>query len=257
MTSRPSTGSSPRPSPRRVRPDPTGPGAAVRSGRSPSGQHLQLLERLLHDLHQVAFLVLISDLRSGANHDVALTAPTGACVRDIDPLLTQFVDRPSEWRMNGRRLLPADLLTDVGFSDGAILQAAPAVPVDAPSEGLLPEIEPDEIVGHLRVVGGPDAGTTWTLGSGSYVIGRSKGADLRLPSDGEVSRQHVRLRLDAEGAVIEDLVSSNGTLVGGIELKTPTRLSAGEIVEIGDSMLTLTLASGPTAMVDVERERDT
>ena len=199
------------------------------------------------------FLFTISDLRSGASHNVALTAPAGASLRDIESLLTQFLDRPAEWRMNGQLLQPDDLLVEAGLCDGAILQAAPGAPGEPKEDDVWPDIKPDEIFGHFRVVGGPDAGTTWTLGSGTYIIGRSKSADLRLPSDGEVSRQHARLQIDEKGAMIEDLVSSNGTIVSGVEVKGPTRLSAGEIVELGDSLLALTVASGPSAMVVVDQ----
>jgi S-DNA-T family DNA segregation ATPase FtsK/SpoIIIE len=194
-------------------------------------------------------LFTISDLASGASHEVALTAPVGAHLRDIESILTQFLDRPAEWRMNGQRLHPDDLLVESGLCDGAILQAAPPVVGETTDDHLLGVPKSDEVFGHLRVVGGPDAGTTWTLGSGIYVIGRSKSADLRLPSDGEVSRQHARLQIDADGAVIEDLVSSNGTTVAGVSINSPTRLSAGEVVEVGDSLLTLTAASGSSAMV--------
>ena len=194
-------------------------------------------------------LFTISDLELGASHQVVLTAPPDACFRDIAPLLTQFLDRPAEWRANGRRLRPDDLLLEAGICDGAILQAAPSNFDEKTADDRVANIQQDAVVGHLRVVGGPDAGTTWILGSGTYVIGRSKAADLRLPSDDQASRQHARLRIDDEGALIEDLVSSNGTIVAGVDVKAPTRLPAGEILEIGDSLLTLTVASGPSAMV--------
>ncbi|MBX7102151.1 MAG: sigma 54-interacting transcriptional regulator [Myxococcaceae bacterium] len=71
----------------------------------------------------------------------------------------------------------------------------------------------------VEVVRGPDAGTSVTLAPGeSVVVGTASDASLRL-SDETVSRRHLRLTRTAEGLSLEDLGSSNGTVLGGARVQ--------------------------------------
>lgn len=87
----------------------------------------------------------------------------------------------------------------------------------------------------LEVVEGPDAGTTASLG-GTVEIGRDPAADLPL-RDEQASRRHARIRPQSDGAVIEDLGSSNGTFVNSNELHGPAHVSAGDELLIGVSVI--------------------
>ena len=191
----------------------------------------------------------VSDLRSGANHDVMLTAAPDARVEDVEPLLTQFIDRAAAWYVGGRRLRSEDRLVDAGLCDGATLQVGEPAGGDGRDERPASASKREDVVGHLRVVSGPHAGVAWALRPGTYVIGRSKSTDFNLPSDDQVSRQHARLKVSAEGVFIEDLKSSNGTIVAGVNAAVPTLLSNGERAEVGDSLLSLSMASSPRATV--------
>ena len=67
------------------------------------------------------------------------------------------------------------------------------------------------------------------------VIGRaSELCDVRIP-DIDVSRRHLRCRLDAGRICIEDLNSTNGTEIDGerVETFTPTEVTRGQLVRIG------------------------
>jgi len=67
---------------------------------------------------------------------------------------------------------------------------------------------------------------------GRIVIGRAPDADLVLGDD-FVSTHHAAIA-PADGAfVIEDLGSTNGTMLNGHSLHQPTRLAPGDVVEIG------------------------
>ena len=67
---------------------------------------------------------------------------------------------------------------------------------------------------------------------GRVVIGRAPDADLVLGDD-FVSTHHAAIA-PADGAfVIEDLGSTNGTMLNGHTLHQPTRLAPGDVVEIG------------------------
>lgn len=63
-------------------------------------------------------------------------------------------------------------------------------------------------------------------------IGRAPSSDLMLPGDG-VSRHHAVLRWSDAGYQIEDLGSSNGTLLRGTHLSGAAPLKVGDTVRIG------------------------
>ncbi|MDK3255115.1 FhaA domain-containing protein [Blastococcus capsensis] len=86
---------------------------------------------------------------------------------------------------------------------------------------------------HVLVVDGP--GTRHELSTGRNVIGRGTEADIRLPDTG-VSRKHVDVVLDGDVATVEDLGSTNGTLVNGRRV-TRQPLSDGDVIRIGHSVL--------------------
>jgi hypothetical protein len=88
-------------------------------------------------------------------------------------------------------------------------------------------------VTHVLVVDGP--GTRHELTTGRNVIGRGTDADIRLPDTG-VSRKHVDVVLDGGTAFVEDLGSTNGTLVNGRKI-TRQALADGDVIRIGHSVL--------------------
>jgi FHA domain len=101
---------------------------------------------------------------------------------------------------------------------------------------------------RLVVTEGPSAGAELPL-VGALTIGRDQGADLVLDDPG-VSRNHARVTADAEGVVIEDLGSSNGTFVNGQALTAPQRLAEGDNIQLGTAILELTLHTGETQLLD-------
>jgi hypothetical protein len=88
-------------------------------------------------------------------------------------------------------------------------------------------------VTHVLVVDGP--GTRHELTTGRNVIGRGTEADIRLPDTG-VSRKHVDVVLDGGTATVEDLGSTNGTLVNGRRVSRQA-LADGDVIRIGHSVL--------------------
>ena len=92
---------------------------------------------------------------------------------------------------------------------------------------------PGQRVSHVLVVDGP--GTKHVLGQGSNVLGRGTEADIRLPDTG-VSRKHVDVQLHGSTVVVEDLGSTNGTLVNGRRVGSQ-ELADGDVIRIGHSVL--------------------
>ncbi len=64
-------------------------------------------------------------------------------------------------------------------------------------------------------------------------VGRLPSSDIALEGDSLVSRRHVRLYAKQGHYYVEDLYSSNGTLVNDNELITPLKLSGGEVIRVG------------------------
>ncbi len=79
---------------------------------------------------------------------------------------------------------------------------------------------PPELVGVTVPVAGP------------VVIGRSPGADIVIGDD-FVSARHARVSPAGNDAIVEDLGSTNGTLLNGLPLSVPTTLRPGDTIDIG------------------------
>jgi hypothetical protein len=83
---------------------------------------------------------------------------------------------------------------------------------------------------------GPQAGMSFPLLGNQLIIGREEGLDITL-QDPEASRRHVRISWQAGQFVIEDLGSTNGTFVNGVQITTPQILSPGDSIGIGQTAL--------------------
>jgi predicted component of type VI protein secretion system len=90
---------------------------------------------------------------------------------------------------------------------------------------------------RIEVVSGNATGT-WLEVTGELLIGRHADAVGRLGDDEQLSRYHARLRLGADGScVVEDLGSTNGTIVNGAQISAPQMLQSGDRIELGASTL--------------------
>src|SRR5687768_10616802 len=100
-------------------------------------------------------------------------------------------------------------------------------------------------IGTLRVGQGDGTESTFELVS-DVVLGRDRSADIVLtdPSD-QVSRRHARIVIRGTEAVLEDLMSTNGTFVNGERLDAPYALRAGDKVELGACTLEFVPAPPP------------
>lgn len=77
---------------------------------------------------------------------------------------------------------------------------------------------------------------------GSIIIGRPQPGveiDLDLTPDNMVSRRHTRIWADEEGHWIEDLSSTRGTIVDGIDIRKTgrVRIRGGEVIEVGETVV--------------------
>ena len=91
--------------------------------------------------------------------------------------------------------------------------------------------------GRLVVVKSPalDVGTDYELNSSAITIGRGPQNDVQLENDEFASARHARVEPRRDGVWVQDRGSTNGTFVNGTRLQRPRRLSAGDIVRVGES----------------------
>ena len=70
---------------------------------------------------------------------------------------------------------------------------------------------------EIRVISGPDTGQEASLGLPSVRIGTAADNDLVL-TDRAVSRRHAEIRMTADGLLLRDLGSTNGTFINDVRI---------------------------------------
>ncbi|MBW2457797.1 MAG: FHA domain-containing protein [Deltaproteobacteria bacterium] len=89
--------------------------------------------------------------------------------------------------------------------------------------------------GRLVVLAGDQLGRRFLV-QGKETIGRSDDATIAF-DDAELSRNHARIRREAQGRyVLEDLGSSNGTLLNGVPV-TRAALAYGDKIQLGSNIV--------------------
>lgn len=89
---------------------------------------------------------------------------------------------------------------------------------------------------------GPQAGMSFPLTGQQAVIGREEGLEIVL-QDPEASRRHSRVYWQAGRYIIEDMGSTNGTFVNGIQITGPQFLNAGDSIGVGQTALVFQVSS--------------
>ena len=92
-----------------------------------------------------------------------------------------------------------------------------------------------ELVSTPPTLVGP-SGQRVELGTESVVIGRHEDCDLVLHDD-QASRQHAQVSPAGAGFVVEDLGSTNGTMVNGVVVEELVGLDDGDRIEVGHSVV--------------------
>jgi S-DNA-T family DNA segregation ATPase FtsK/SpoIIIE len=140
--------------------------------------------------------------------DVELDAADADTVGDVLAALPGAIGVPASSLWSGSTPLPEHTaLSAAALRHGAVLGLGRPAPC---SDHGSPEASSGALA--VQVVGGPDAGRTHPLGSGSVVLGRGAGCGLAL-TDPDVSRRHVVIDVASGRVTVSDLGSSNGTLL--------------------------------------------
>lgn len=201
----------------------------------------------------------ITEIGCGSDCQVVLVAP-GVAVNHCDVEVSggkatvRIRDRSVATVLNGRQiaqespLKPGDLLL---FGRIGCRVVAPDKPAAAPA----PKVEPaDDQDGRTRVrmalpkfmlrgVSGTTFGRNFAL-VGTMTIGRQSDCGIPIQAE-EISRHHARLQVTAEGVMVEDLGSANGTWINDKRVHTGM-LCPGDELRL-DTVRFLLLAPGSQA----------
>jgi pSer/pThr/pTyr-binding forkhead associated (FHA) protein len=82
-----------------------------------------------------------------------------------------------------------------------------------------------------------DVGREFDLDSSPLTIGRSEHNDIALDGDEFASARHVRVEPRRDGVWVNDLGSTNGTFVNGVQIDRPRKLMNGDVVRVGETEL--------------------
>ena len=116
--------------------------------------------------------------------------------------------------------------------------AAPAAPPSGTGKAQAAPAPARPRPTRLVVSEGPLRGTTLPLSSSAILIGRAPSCTLVLDDDYSSSR-HARIFPSGDQWILEDLGSTNGTFIGAQRVTTPTPLTPGVQVRIGQSVVEL------------------
>jgi predicted component of type VI protein secretion system len=88
---------------------------------------------------------------------------------------------------------------------------------------------------QLVVEQGPRPGQVFELPRSTVSIGRDPGNQVVI-NDPQISRQHARMTPQGGLMVLEDLGSTNGTMVNGLRITGPHTLAHGDQIGLGDNV---------------------
>jgi len=97
---------------------------------------------------------------------------------------------------------------------------------------------PEEPMGLSVVIVGVKTGQKYTLRTAKVKIGRDPSNQVVIPDDTFTSRHHAWITYEEGDFWIEDLGSTNGTLLNGHPVVKRQVLSAGDKVRVGHTELT-------------------
>lgn len=101
---------------------------------------------------------------------------------------------------------------------------------------------------QLTVLLGAATGQRFDVPETGGTLGRSQMANFRVMDNG-LSRLHCRFYSENGFGMVQDLASSNGTMVNGADIgTTPTRITNGDCVTVGETVLRISgLAESPVS----------
>ncbi|MFL6141163.1 MAG: FtsK/SpoIIIE domain-containing protein [Labedaea sp.] len=184
---------------------------------------------------QIQLMVTVIDLAGGRRADVLVEADPQASVAALAWQFGQVVRAPADapvLYVDGEVVDPRHTLAESPIRDGAVVSLGDPTGSLAAAPARTPE---------LRVVGGPDAGATHPLGSGTVVVGRGGTADVRV-ADPYLSDETLTLRLNGDCRV--ELAADVPARLDGEPLVGKASWPAGTHLAVGASLFEWVPPSG-------------
>jgi pSer/pThr/pTyr-binding forkhead associated (FHA) protein len=159
-------------------------------------------------------------------------------------------------RVQGSVLLQAGSLIELG--DTITLEYEQAPRRSTGVLGALDEMDTHhrrepEIQHSLTVTMGPEMGHVFRLDTLIVTAGRDLSNDVVI-QDPEVSRFHMRLRRGKHGYTVEDMGSTNGTYVNGVQVTQPRLLQSDDVIRLARQVRLQYAARHEEAAQSVEEE---
>lgn len=105
------------------------------------------------------------------------------------------------------------------------------------------DLEDEELLldrGFLLVIEGPLAGSVYPINQGATDLGRSQSCKITI-DDRQISRAHLKFDNKSGQVVVEDLGSTNGSLINGEPLLRAMILEEGDQLQIGEHVFRFSL----------------
>lgn len=160
-----------------------------------------------------------------------------------------FTSKPdtdkSDMTATGRKSLAGDIKVDGVVTAPAAPKAVSPLENELSKPSVPENAAPKLPVGKrlsLAVIDGPDAGQVFRMEKPRVVIGRSS-ADLIL-NDAESSRAHAAVEAREMTIILEDLGSTNGTLIEGARIVGQVEIQNQSEFQVGSSILMLIITDG-------------
>ena len=121
-------------------------------------------------------------------------------------------------------------------------------PDSSPERSNTSPAKSEAIVAEVHVYSKTELLKKYAIEHGEYIVGRDSSCHIVVEADA-VSRHHARLSFTAYELVIEDLGSSNGVFIDGVEVQIPTRVRNNQEVQIGAGRLFVRLSPAAAAQL--------
>jgi hypothetical protein len=98
---------------------------------------------------------------------------------------------------------------------------------------------PQQDAGRLVVARSPalQEGNVFELDFAALSVGRGSNNDIPISADEYASSRHARFEPRRDGIYVEDVGSTNGTFVNGIQITRERKLTPGDVVRVGQTDL--------------------
>ncbi len=186
--------------------------------------------------------VVVADTEVSTRHASFVLLDGGVAVEDQGSTNGTFVNGQ---RVTGSHQLQAGDRVQLGAT---VLEVRGLAPAPAPPQPQISQVGQQATRAKqipmppvLVFAAGQLAGTEMPVGE-QLVVGRDPGvANVVLDQDPDISRRHASFWPAGVGLIVQDLGSTNGTLVNGHRLEQAVTLGTGDRVQVGETVIDVRL----------------